>query len=131
MALEGKPVFGECGGLMTMCSTIIDKDGESHPMSGIFDADSAFVNKRHGPTYVLEESNAANPLFRGMVRGHEYHYSEVRPSSEAVYGFDVKRGLGIADGRDGLVSGNALGVYAHQHALSMDDWARGFAERLQ
>ena len=130
MSGEGKPVLGECGGLMSMCSGMVDKEGRRHEMIGIFGCDSVFVNKRHGPTYVIAEATEDNPLFRGTVRAHEYHYSEVAASSDMRFGFDVKRGQGITGMKDGLVSGNSLGTYMHQHALSSDDWAKGFAEKL-
>ena len=127
---EKKPVLGECGGLMSMCTGMVDKEGRRHEMIGIFGGDSVFVNKRHGPTYVIAEATEDNPLFSGTVRAHEYHYSEVVPSADMRFGFDVKRGQGITGMKDGLVRGNSLGTYMHQHALSADDWARGFAERL-
>ena len=34
-AENGKMVIGECGGLMSMCRGITDKDGVTHPMAGI------------------------------------------------------------------------------------------------
>ena len=131
MSEEGKPVLGECGGLMSMCSNMVDPQGVKHKMIGIFGSDSVFVNKRHGPTYVIAEANQNNPLFSGTVRGHEYHYSEVEVSGEARYGFDVKRGAGIADSKDGLVYKNSIGSYMHQHALSSEDWAKGLSDKLQ
>lgn len=121
-ASDGRMVIGECGGLMTMCRSITDKDGSSHRMAGIFDAEASMTGKRHGPTYVIADATEDNPSFSGTVRGHEYHYSDVFPSSEPTYGFDVRRGLGIADRRDGLVSGRCIGSYMHQHALSEKDW---------
>lgn len=130
MSLEGKPILGECGGLMSMCSGMVDPKGKRHEMIGIFGCDSVFVNKRHGPTYVMADATPDNPLFSGSVRAHEYHYSEVSASGDDRFGFNVRRGAGIIDKKDGLVSGNSLGTYMHQHALSMSDWARGFSEHL-
>ena len=131
ISLEGKPVLGECGGLMSMCSGMVDPAGKRHEMIGIFGCDSVFVNKRHGPTYVMAEATPNNPLFSGSVRAHEYHYSEVTASKDDEFGFVVKRGLGITDSKDGLVSRNSVGTYMHQHALSSVDWAKGISERLQ
>ena len=131
MSEEGRPILGECGGLMTMCSGMKLKDGRTLPMSGIFDADADMVGKRHGPTYMLTESSPDNPLFSGLVRGHEYHYSEVVPGICARYGFDVKRGLGIANGKDGIFEKNSVGTYMHQHSLSSKDWAKGFCDAVQ
>jgi len=131
MSLENKPVLGECGGLMSLCSGMVDKEGKRHEMTGVFGCDSVFVNKRHGPTYVIADATPSNPLFRGSVRAHEYHYSEVTATGREDFGFDVKRGAGIVNSRDGLVVRNSLGTYMHQHALSMNDWAKGFCDRLQ
>ena len=99
-------------------------------MIGIFGCDSVFVNKRHGPTYVIADATKGNPLFSGTVRAHEYHYSEVTASADDEFGFDVKRGQGITGNKDGLISRNSLGTYMHQHALSIEDWARGFSDKL-
>lgn len=78
----------------------------------------------------MADATPANPLFKGSVRAHEYHYSEVTASGSETFGFDVRRGLGIVDRRDGLVSCSTVGTYMHQHALSSADWAEGFIERL-
>lgn len=128
-AENGKTIIGECGGLMTMCSSIKDKMGAVHEMSGIFDARAEMTNVRHGPTYVVAESTATNPAFRGTIRGHEYHYSDVFTDSNA-FGFDVKRGLGIRDSMDGLVTRNCIGSYMHQHALSEKDWIGPATRRI-
>ena len=130
MAQEGKPVLGECGGLMSLCSGMVDKEGTRHDMIGVFGCDSVFVNKRHGPTYVMADATPDNPLFNGSVRAHEYHYSEVTASGNESFGFDVKRGQGIVDRKDGLIFRNTVGTYMHQHALSARDWAEGFYQGL-
>ena len=130
MAFEGKPILGECGGLMSLCSGMVDKEGGRHDMIGIFGCDSVFVNKRHGPTYVIADASPGNPLFSGSVRAHEYHYSEVTATGSEPFGFDIRRGQGIVGKKDGLVFKNTLGTYMHQHALSSKDWARGFFDKL-
>lgn len=119
---DGRTVIGECGGLMTMCSSITDKEGIVHRMSGVFDAESRMTGVRHGPTYVIAHANEGNPVFSGTVRAHEYHYSDVFPKDGSRFGFDVERGQGIADRMDGLVRDNCIGSYMHQHALSERDW---------
>ncbi|MBR2255497.1 MAG: hydrogenobyrinic acid a,c-diamide synthase (glutamine-hydrolyzing), partial [Candidatus Methanomethylophilaceae archaeon] len=130
MSDEGKPVYGECGGLMTMCDSIRLKDGSVHRMCGIFHGESVFTGVRHGPAYVVAEPIGGNPFFKDTVKGHEYHYSDVYPAGNPSYGFRNSRGTGISDGYDGLYVKKSLGSYMHQHALSMDDWAAGFRESL-
>lgn len=129
---EGKVIMGECGGLMTMCDRITDSEGISHKMTGIFSASAEMTGVRHGPTYVIAQGTAGNPLFPGTgVKAHEYHYSEVFPTGKADYGFEVKRGKGIAGGMDGLCRKNSLGTYMHQHALSAKDWAKGMIDAVR
>ena len=122
VSAEGRMVIGECGGLMTMCRSITDAQGVTHRMSGILDAESRMTGVRHGPTYVIADAEPSNPSFSGTVRGHEYHYSDVFPAEGARFGFSVKRGQGISGRMDGLLSGNSIGSYMHQHALSERDW---------
>lgn len=118
---EKKIVFGECGGLMTMCDRIVTSDG-SAKMSGIFDAD-AVMSGRHGPSYVVADPTVSNPLFSDSgIRGHEFHYSHIELNRKYDCGYDIIRGVGISEKQDGLVEGSSLGSYLHQHSLSVDDW---------
>lgn len=127
MSDEGRPILGECGGMMTLCSEMKVKSGDVYPMAGCFDATADMVGKRHGPTYVIAEAMDSNPLFKGAVKGHEYHYSEVVPH-DAEYCFRLSRGQGISGGMDGMLAKRTVGTYLHQHALSHEDWAKGFVE---
>ena len=118
---DGRMILGECGGLMSLCSSIENKDGK-YRMSGVFDAESRMCG-RHGPTYVIADTTDDNPLFPRMtIRGHEFHYSEVALRSDCRFGYIMSRGIGIDNKNDGLVFKNSLGSYVHQHALSVDDW---------
>ena len=45
-------------------------------------------------------------------------YSRADVAADATLAFDVRRGDGIADGRDGLTEYRTLGTYAHVHAGS-------------
>jgi len=118
---DGKMILGECGGLMTLCSSIENKDGKIR-MSGVFDAECRMCG-RHGPTYVVADTTDDNPLFPRMtIRGHEFHYSEVLPVAKYGFGYRMSRGIGIDNKNDGLVCKYSLGSYVHQHALSADDW---------
>ena len=42
----------------------------------------------------------------------------------------MKRGKGIADRKDGLIAGNCIGSYMHQHALSEKDWIGTAVDRI-
>ena len=52
------------------------------------------------------------------VRGHEFHYSSADVAGDGRFAFDVERGDGIEDGRDGLYEYETLGTYCHVHPAS-------------
>ncbi len=130
MSDEGKPILGECGGMMTLCKDMKVKSGEIYRMAGCFDATADMVGKRHGPTYVIADATPDNPLFSGTVKGHEYHYSEVQ-AGDSEFCFSVRRGQGISGKMDGMFRNRTVGTYLHQHALSHEDWAKGFVDSCQ
>lgn len=75
--------------------------------------------------YTLLDLDADIILMNGpaaAVRGHEFHYSEVRPTAGS-YGFRVERGVGIVASMDGLMLRRSMGTYMHLHALSCKRWA--------
>ena len=118
---DNKVIIGECGGMLCLCRNIVNGD-KTCKAAGIFDAEANMIGKRHGPSYVIAKPNGSCRLFDGTVRGHEFHYSSVDPGPGCRFGFDILRGSGIANGKDGMVRNNTIGTYMHQHALSADDW---------
>jgi cobyrinic acid a,c-diamide synthase len=52
------------------------------------------------------------------LRGHEFHYSSATVESDARFAFDVIRGDGIAEGREGLCEYRTMGTYCHVHPES-------------
>jgi cobyrinic acid a,c-diamide synthase len=119
-ATDGLPVFGECGGLMALCATLTDTDGETHEMAGILPADVEMCDRYQALDHVELDSRGETPLAASgeTVRGHEFHYSKANVAGDAEFAFDVNRGDGIADGKDGLTAYRTLGTYAHFHAES-------------
>ena len=119
-AADGLPIFGECGGLMALCETLTDADGETHAMAGVLPADVRMRDRYQALDHV--ELVADRPTLvadaGATLRGHEFHYSEADVAADATLTFDVRRGDGIAGGRDGLTEYRALGTYAHVHAGS-------------
>ena len=119
---DGKLIYGECGGLMTMCRSIRNGE-EERAMAGIFPYDAELTDGRQGLAYVRARGTADNFLFPDMdIRGHEFHYSRLTPTPSGPYGFDVLRGTGINGRQDGLIKGKCMGTYMHQHALANKEW---------
>jgi cobyrinic acid a,c-diamide synthase len=120
---EGKAIIGESGGMLALCDSITIS-GQRYKMSGVLNAEAEITGERHGPSYVIAHGSADNPFFSGITsRAHEFHHSELTVKCGHRTGYDLSRGTGIGDGKDGLVVKRTLGTFMHQHALSVDDWA--------
>ena len=119
-AADGLAVLGECGGLMALAETLTDTDGRTHRMAGVLPADVQMCDRYQALDHVeLRARNDALTADAGTtVRGHEFHYSEADVAPDATFAFDVERGDGIVDRKDGLTEHRTLGTYAHVHADS-------------
>jgi len=119
-ASRGLPVLGECGGMMALCETLTTTDGETHGMAGVLPADARMCERYRALDHVelraRRDALIANAGER--VRGHEFHYSTLDVAGDARFAFDVERGTGIDDERDGLSEHRTLGTYCHVHAES-------------
>ena len=118
-AADGTPVFGECGGLMALAETLTT-DGETHAMAGVLPAGVRMHDRYQALDHVELRARRDTLTARAgdRRRGHEFHYSSADVAGDARFAFDVKRGDGIADERDGLVEYRTLGTYCHVHPAS-------------
>lgn len=119
-AAEGLPIVGECGGLMVLSETLTTVEGERHTMAGVLPADVRMHERYQALDHVelraRTETITANA--RQILRGHEFHYSSADIGMDAQFAFDVVRGDGITDSKDGLVEHRTLGTYCHVHPES-------------
>lgn len=126
LADAGLPVYAECGGLMYLGEELV-LEGARHPMAGVLPLAFGLSKRPQGHGYTLVSVERANPYYPigAEIRGHEFHYSRVLrwSGSEGDFVFRMRRGVGIQDGRDGLVYKNVLATYTHIHALGNPDWA--------
>jgi cobyrinic acid a,c-diamide synthase len=114
---EDMPAYGECGGLMYLSRSISGFGGSERRrrMLGVVDADTAMTGKL---TLNYTEAECRAHLFgRCLLRGHEFHYSELRDiAMDCKFAYSLRRGKGIVDGRDGIVfSENGIAAYSHHH----------------
>jgi cobyrinic acid a,c-diamide synthase len=63
-----------------------------------------------------------------QLRGHEFHYSQVVSAEHIETAFEVRRGVGLGNGRDGIVMNRVLASYMHVHSLAMPDWGNRLVE---
>jgi cobyrinic acid a,c-diamide synthase len=119
-AAEGLPVLGECGGLMALSETLTDTDGDTHAMAGVLPADVTMCERYQALDHVELVARGDTLTASGgeQLRGHEFHYSTAEVAADAEFAFEVKRGDGIDDEKDGLTEYRTLGTYAHVHADS-------------
>ena len=119
LAEKGIPIYAECGGLMYLTKTISGyKNGKKkHKMVGLFDADTIMTNKvTLGYTEALLNNNQTYLGKMRKVRGHEFHYSNVVVNNADVQLiYNLKKGKGIKNGKDGFHAHNCIASYMHTH----------------
>jgi cobyrinic acid a,c-diamide synthase len=107
----GLPVYAECGGLLYLCRTLRDLDGQTWPLVGAVPGAAAMHGRLQGMGY-RTASLAADALLGpagSPVRGHEFHYSscELEDTSHPAY---------IHDGSpEGYADGDLFASYIHLH----------------
>ncbi len=116
---DGMPIYGECGGLMYLSRSMISEEG-TFRMAGALPADTVMTRRLQALGYVEAEVTGENPVVEKgkTIRGHEFHYSRLECDPDASFAYRLRRGKGIADGRDGLVEQNTLASYLHAHFYS-------------
>jgi cobyrinic acid a,c-diamide synthase len=123
---RGGPIYAECGGLMYLTQRILDFEGRSHDMVGLFPAET--LMKRPGLTLGYREVELTQSCLLGVVgltvRGHEFHYSSLKPIGPLEYASQLIDAKGQLRGQDGLMIGKTLALYTHLHFASRPEVAR-------
>jgi cobyrinic acid a,c-diamide synthase len=111
LAANDSPVYAECGGFMYLMQAIVDIEGRSWPMAGIFPT-VARMQKRLAKLGYIEVAGA---------RGHEFRYSTMDPIPETI-------ARAYAEPAEGYRVNSVLGSYIHLHFLSCPGFAEGFVQ---
>ncbi|MDH4028572.1 MAG: hydrogenobyrinic acid a,c-diamide synthase (glutamine-hydrolyzing), partial [Nitrospirota bacterium] len=124
----GLPVYAECGGLMYLGRALV-LDNKTYPMVGVFPITFGMQKRPRAHGYTIVEAENDNPYFpkKCILKGHEFHYSEVLEiDRENIHmAFRNRRGKGIVDDMDGICYKNVLAAYTHLHAIGAPEWADG------
>lgn len=104
-------LYGECGGFMVLGTTLTDKAGIAHPMSGLLPHDTRIDRPRRVLGYRRLAHHGPLP-FPPILTGHEFHYSSARRTHGTPL-FTATDALGEVLPPMGLVAGRVLGSYAH------------------
>jgi len=133
-AESGLPVYAECGGLIYLGESI-RLEGVEYPLVGVFPVRFGLHKKPQAHGYTELAVSGSNPFYSmgERIKGHEFRYSTILAwqGNPADLIFDVQRGVGFVDGRDGLAYKNVLALYTHIHALSTPQWAGRFVEKAR
>jgi cobyrinic acid a,c-diamide synthase len=126
-AAGGLPIYAECGGLMYLSKEIMDLEGRTHPMAGIFPFTVRMLPRLKALGY-REVTLAADCLLGPpgtTVRGHEFHYSEIVGEPIGVprlYRLTPRRGGPAVN--EGYSDHHVLASYVHLHFDSNPEVAR-------
>ncbi|RZB31646.1 MAG: cobyrinic acid a,c-diamide synthase [Desulfobacteraceae bacterium Eth-SRB2] len=127
LANDGLPIYAECGGLMYLGEELV-LDENSFPMAGVLPVVFGFSKKPQGHGYTVVTVEQPNPYFKvgTQLKGHEFHYSRVLKwrGTDNDLAFNMKRGAGFINHRDGVCYKNVLATYTHIHALGTPSWAK-------
>jgi len=131
-AEAGMPIHAECGGLIYLGRSLSTPEG-TFPMAGVLPVDLILEPRPVGHGYVSLRVDRENSIFPvgQELRGHEFHYTRVVVADPASISlaFEVRRGAGAVDGRDGFVYKNVLAAYTHLHAIGVPQWAPALVDR--
>jgi len=125
----GMPIYAECGGLMYLTRSITDMKGRRFPMVAIFDMDSVMTGslKRFGYAEAVVTDDTVIAPKGTLLKGHEFHYSEVINSKEKT-SYLVKKQSGKMYGC-GFAKKNCLATFLHIDFYAYPELARHFIEK--
>lgn len=131
---QGLPVYAECGGLLYL-GRAMEIGDKSYPLADIFPFTFRMEKRPQAHGYTTLTATASNSVYQEgtEIKGHEFRYSKVIDwkGTDSALAFTMQRGIGFADGGDGLVYKNVLALYTHIHALSTPEWAPRFLELVR
>jgi cobyrinic acid a,c-diamide synthase len=115
------PVYAECGGFMYLTEAIVDAEGRSWPMAGIFPTRARMLQRLAKLGYIeVENCRGAGWLPAGeRARGHEFRYSVIDPMPETIS--RVYR-----EPAEGYRVRSVVASYVHLHFGSCPSFAEGF-----
>lgn len=123
----GLPTYAECGGLLYLCDSLVDLQGEAWPLVGVVPGRAAMHERLQGMGY--REARLATDSLLGpagaLVRGHEFHYSSCTLGDPAQAAYEI-------DGSpEGYVAGDVFASYVHLHFAGFPDLLEHWLERCR
>lgn len=112
---NGLPILAECGGMMALFETLVDKAGQSHAVAGLIPG-TVTMQRRLA---ALGHQELALP--EGTLRGHTFHYSSAQtplvPCCHATVPRDGSRGEAVF--RQGALTASYTHLYFPSNPLAV------------
>ena len=126
-AQAGKPIYGECGGLIFLSRELIAKDGTRWPMAGLLPLSiqmtDTLVHFGYAEVEFVQDGLAAKGT---CIRGHSFHCSKIIGESELAKTAIVHYSLSRKSEPEGFAIGNVFGSYVHLHFAAEPSLAERF-----
>lgn len=124
----GLPCYAECGGLMYLCDSLTYR-GETAEMVGLIPGRAVMHDRPQGRGHVRFTATPDHPWGAGAgdTRAHEFHYASIEGLPEGLrHARQMTRGVGLGNGRDGLVLVNTLAGFCHLRNTQDSPWIGRF-----
>jgi cobyrinic acid a,c-diamide synthase len=114
-AVDGKVIYGECGGYMTLGRGLIDADGVRHGMLDLLPVETSFAQRKLHLGYRQMHLLCDMPFGKTgtALRGHEFHYASIVAEDNDQRLFATTDAQGRDLGATGHHRGTVFGSYLH------------------
>ncbi len=126
---KGFPIYAECGGFMFLCRGIQDTEGDFYPMAGAYPFAVRMLSRLKSLGYreVCLASRCPLGIPGQVIRGHEFHYSEmIEGPGDVQHAYRIMDRRGDDKYAEGFLVKNTLGSYVHLHFGSNPGVAKNF-----
>ncbi len=129
-ARRGMPIYGECGGLMYLGTSMGDLQGNKHPMVGAIPISSRIDNSHLSLGYRTVQALNDGPILRQgeIVKGHEFHWSILDEGAKLANAYHL---VGTENRYEGFQKNNLLTSYIHLHMGSLPQMASRFVQNCR
>jgi cobyrinic acid a,c-diamide synthase len=121
-AAAGRPLLGECGGLLYLCEQL-----DGHAMCGVLPLRAA-MGRRLTLGYREAVVATATPWLPAgaRLRGHEFHYTQVEPAGDDAPPPAWRLSARGIERSEGFARGAVQASYLHTHWAAFPEIAAGF-----
>ncbi len=135
-AARGMPIHAECGGLMVLSRYIETLESTRYPMAGLLPFGTRMLSRRKALGYT--EVELMEPCLLGLpgsiLRGHEFHYSEIvdmNDTASPAHVYTLKKRKLTPARQEGYAVGTVLASYIHLHWGSAPEAPRVFVSHCR